>query len=166
MKRFLFFPFLIFNFSFLVSLSQVWYFGNGAGIKFSNGGVQPMHDGKIYTNEGCSAGYDEKGNLLFYTDGVTVWDNHHSILDNGIGLNGNYSTSQSALVVPKPGNKNLFYIFTADTSGGAKGVCYSTVAISLNAVISKNQKLFSPSCEKLAAVYHSNGKDVWVIAHQ
>ncbi len=163
MKSFL--SFFFFLFFFLFSFSQVWYFGYGAGIKFENGNVAALHDGKISTNEGCSAAYDEKGDLIFYTDGVSVWDKDHRLYKNGEGLNGNNSSTQSALIVPKPGNKNLFYIFTSDTSAGGKGICYSLINATMNMIVSKNQKLFSPAAEKLTACFNKNGKDVWVITH-
>ena len=67
MKRFLAFFIFYFSFYLFLTAQQTWYFGNGAGIKFSKEGVQLLHDGKIYTNEGCSAAYNEKGELIFYS---------------------------------------------------------------------------------------------------
>ena len=166
MKHFFVFLFLIFNFLFLISFSQVWYFGNGAGIKFSGGNVIPLSDGKIFTNEGCSAGYNANGELLFYSDGITVWDRNHYVFKNGEGLNGNHSATQSALAVPYPGDENLYYLFTADTLAGGKGICYSVIDISKKLIVKKNQKLLYPATEKLAAVHSSDGKKNWVITHQ
>ncbi|MHB1146904.1 MAG: T9SS type B sorting domain-containing protein, partial [Lutibacter sp.] len=41
-----------------------------------------------------------------------VWNKNHQVMPNGTNLLGNPSSSQSAIIVPHPGNSNLFYIFT------------------------------------------------------
>lgn len=147
-------------------LSQTtWYFGNGAGVEFTGGGAKPVSGGKIFTNEGCSAAYDEYGNLLFYTDGRSVWSKDHRLLQNGEGLNGNFSSTQSALAVPKPGDLNTWYIFTADTLAGKNGICYSVVNVSAGKITEKNLGLLPIASEKLAATLHANGKDYWLLAH-
>ncbi|HEY4800484.1 MAG TPA: hypothetical protein VII99_15500 [Bacteroidia bacterium] len=159
------FAFLVFNFSFLISFSQIWYFGNGAGLKFTSSGVQPLFDGKIYTNEGCAVACDENGKLIFYTDGMSVWDSHHELLKNGTGLLGNHSSTQSALIVQKPQDENLFYVFTVDEKAGINGLCYTMIDRNANKVVQKNIRLLARASEKITAVMHQNGKEVWVIAH-
>ena len=97
-----------------------WYFGYNAGMQFDvNGGVTALENGKLKTNEGCATISDELGNLLFYTDGRTVYDRNHIAMPNGnysagTGLFGDPSSTQSAMIVPKPGNPNIYYIFTTD----------------------------------------------------
>lgn len=100
-----------------------WFFGNGAGLVFDvdNGTVSATADAAntINTNEGCSSISDPNGNLLFYTDGKTVWDANHQVMPNGdysndLGLLGDPSSTSSAVIVPKPGNPNQYYIFTVD----------------------------------------------------
>jgi gliding motility-associated-like protein len=97
-----------------------WYFGYNAGMLFDvNGNVTALEDGKLETNEGCSTISDELGNLLFYTDGRTVYDRNHTIMPNGnyfagTGLFGDPSSTQSAIIVPKPGDPNIYFIFTTD----------------------------------------------------
>lgn len=97
-----------------------WYFGRGAGLRFDAGGaVSILTGGQINTNEGCSSMSDSNGQLLFYTDGRTVWDRNHIIMPNGdygnnTGLLGDPSSTQSAIIVPKKGSPNIYYIFTVD----------------------------------------------------
>lgn len=162
------FSFLIFNFSFLLPAQQVWYFGNGAGLDFSSGKAKPIYDGKIFTLEGCATIGDEKGQLLFYTDGITVWNKFHRIMQNGEGLNGSRSSTQSALIVTQPEEKGKYFLFTTDEKAGKKGLCYSVIDISSGegVVIKKNILLLASSAEKITAVQHANGKDVWVITHE
>lgn len=158
------FLFFIFQLSTSISLAQIWRFGNGAGLEFSSGGTQAISGGAIYTNEGCSVMEDANGGLLFYTDGTTVWDNTNSII--ATGLNGNNSSTQSALIVKKPGEKNHFYIFTVDESAGSKGACYTVLDISKKIILKKNLPLLYPVTEKITATSNANGKDYWILFHQ
>ena len=97
-----------------------WFFGAGAGIHFdANGVVTSLTNGQIQTNEGCSSISNANGDLLFYTDGRTVWDRNHVIMPNGDyfggkGLFGDPSSTQSGIIVPKPNDPNTYYIFTVD----------------------------------------------------
>ncbi|TDX11252.1 T9SS type B sorting domain-containing protein [Flavobacterium sp. S87F.05.LMB.W.Kidney.N] len=100
--------------------ASVWYFGRNAGIKFNaDGSVTALKDGKLNTNEGCASIADSNGDLLFYTDGRTVWDKNHLVMPNadylgGTGLLGDPSSTSSAMIIPKPGNPKIYYIFTLD----------------------------------------------------
>ncbi|MFZ1516413.1 MAG: hypothetical protein WAT21_13480, partial [Saprospiraceae bacterium] len=111
------------------------------------------------------------------TDGITVWNKTHKIMENGINLFGHYSSTQSTLIVQKPGSDSLYFIFTTDAPDAPlpdtpnRGVCYSIVNINNNKgegkVISKNITLLKAlSTEKIAGVRHQNGKDVWIITPQ
>ena len=52
-----------------------WYFGENAGLKFGECGDPPTAvSGQLNTKEGSTSISDEDGNLLFYTDGITVYD--------------------------------------------------------------------------------------------
>lgn len=69
--------------------ASVWYFGNHAGLKFHpDGTVSALADGKLKTGEGCASIANSNGDLLFYTDGRTVWDKNHVVMPNGDYLGG------------------------------------------------------------------------------
>jgi hypothetical protein len=144
-----------------------WYFGSNAGITFNSGSPVALTNGVLNTTEGVATISDNSGNLLFYTDGVTVYHRFHGVMTNGFGLFGDMSSTQSSIIVQKPDEPNIYYIFTSDNDVGPNGICYSTVdmSIGLGEVISKNIQLKTPSCEKLCAVRHCNNQDVWVISH-
>lgn len=89
-----------------------WYFGQNAGINFSNGIPVALDDGVLNTPEGCSTISDSNGNLLFYTDGIDVWNKNHQLMPNGTGLLGSISSTQSGIIIPHPGNINLYYVFS------------------------------------------------------
>ena len=63
-----------------------WFFGERAGLIFSGCGNPPTAvSGKLNT-KGSTSISDEDGNLLFYTDGITVYDTNGDILQNGQNL--------------------------------------------------------------------------------
>ena len=82
---------------------NIWYFGKNAGIDFNSGVPVALKDGALSTREGCASICNAKGEILFYTDGISVWDRNHKIMPNGTGLNGDPSSTQSAIIVKKPG---------------------------------------------------------------
>ncbi|MGC4038693.1 MAG: gliding motility-associated C-terminal domain-containing protein [Chitinophagaceae bacterium] len=148
-----------------------WFFGDYNGLRFATGNPVTIQGGQNLAMEGASAISDKNGNLLFYTDGVTVWDRNHSIMLGGQSLAGGYgSSTQSCLIVPKTADGKQYYIFTTDQEGGLNGFEYSVVDLSLNnglgIIYVKNQLLMTPCSEKVTAVRHCNKKDYWVITHQ
>ena len=148
--------------------SAIWYFGDHAGLDFNSGAPVVLENGALNTAEGCATMADSRGNLLFYTDGVTVWGNDHLPMPNGTDLKGHSSSTQSAIIVPAPKNQDSYYIFTTyfQVQGG---LYYSEVDLSLHGgrgdVTKKNVLLQNPVTEKITAVKHQNGTDVWVIGH-
>ena len=151
-----------------------WYFGFGAGIRFdqASGNINVVDDGQLFTNEGCSSISDSEGNLLFYTDGITVYNALHNIMQNGTGLFGDPSSTQSGIIVPKPLDPDIYYIFTVDVQLQGEtvhnGFSYSEVDMSmdggLGAVTVKNVNLLTRSSEKISAVLKDCvDESVWIV---
>ena len=169
-KRLTIIFFLLFSaFCFSQNQTKFWYFGNNAGLDFNPGTPSVVTNGSLNTTEGCSAISDASGNLLFYTDGVSVWNKNNVVMPNGTGLLGDPSTTQSGLIVKKPGSVNLYYIFTLPAEG-VGDFNFSVVDMSLNAgngdITTKNTFIRSNVTEKLTAVHHCNGTDIWVMIHE
>lgn len=147
--------------------SNNWYFGNGAGISFAGGTVSVLTDGVTDAPEGVATISDKYGNLLFYTDGITIWNRQHHYMQHATHLPGHFSSTQSAIIVPQPGNDSLFYVFTVDAFGGIKGLQYTIVNMNwdngLGDVIQFPIQLLTPTCEKVTAIKHCNNKDIWII---
>ncbi|MBL4655998.1 MAG: hypothetical protein JKY33_09270, partial [Bacteroidia bacterium] len=154
-----------------------WYFGDKAGIKFENDTVIPQNQSTMFTWEGTATMSDRNtGDLLFYTDGDTIFNANHQAMPNGIKLLGNLSSTQSALIIPMPGNGDKYYVFTVDASSNNfpnDSVCaYSIVDMTLNGGLgdvipsTRNTTLFTPTSEHLIGVRHCNGRDYWVITHE
>jgi len=146
--------------------AAIWYFGDKAGLDFGGGTPINLAPSAMNTPEGSASISDKDGVLLFYTNGEVIWNRKHEIMDNGTGLNGNTSSTQSSLIVPHPGNDSLYYVFCVDYHGGSKGITYSIVNIKpnngLGRVTQKNRILAGLTTEKITAVLHCNNKDVWV----
>jgi hypothetical protein len=88
-----------------------WYFGRKAALNFNVNGNQSgpavLSNNVMITPEASATISDNSGNLLFYTNGVIVYNRNHQIMANGDGLNGDASACQIA-VVPLPGSDKLF----------------------------------------------------------
>jgi gliding motility-associated-like protein len=155
--------------SFAQKEGNVWYFGNNAGLDFSTGAARTITNGKLNTTEGCTSIADTDGGLLFYTDGITIWNKDHRVMANGTDLMGDPSSTQSGIIVPRPGHYSQYYVFTVDNVAQPNGFRYSVVDLAqdggLGMVIHKNELIQTPVTEKLTAVAHENGKDIWVIVH-
>lgn len=165
------------SFSFAQKQGNAWYFGEFAGLSFNSGAPVAVTNGQLTTNEGCASIADKKtGNVLFYTDGTSVWDRNNTQMPNGTsGLGGNSSSTQSGVIVPIPGSDSLYYIFTVDAQAGiyggsSGGANYNIVNMSLNGglgdVSTKFQVMLTPTTEKIAATASCDGKNIWVVIHQ
>jgi len=150
--------------------SSKWFFGYNCGLDFTTNPPTVIASPSFSSYEGGASMANAAGNLLFYTDGVTVWNSTHAVMANGSGLMGDNSSTQSSVIVKQPGSATLYFVFTLDDVGGPDGLRYSVVDMSLAAgsgsVTLKNIPLYAPSCEKLTAVKHCNGNDVWIISHE
>lgn len=172
------------NLSFGQKQGNIWYFGEGAGLDFNSGAPVPIIGGNIFPNpqalgeatiaEGSSSICDSTGALLFYSNGENIWNNNHQLMPNGDSLMGMYSSTHSSFIIPLPLSDSIFYVFTTDglERNLEDGLRYSIVNMCLDNGLGdvvlgqKNILLLDTVSEKLAAINHQNGKDVWLIAHK
>ena len=169
---------------YFVGIAQIptgtWYFGSSGGLTWCTtqaNGDPIATNGSLITEEGCAVMSDPNCNLLFYTDGMSVWNTNHTPMPNSMSssiggiLGGDNSSTQSAFVVQKPGSLSEFYVFTVDANIGPGGLKYSKIDMTLDGglgdVVSteKNVGLVTPCSEKINGTRHSNGTDYWVISH-
>lgn len=146
--------------------AEIWYFGRNAGMSFASGIPVPLTDGRLQSLEAATTVCDRKtGALLFYTNGVTVWDATHHVMQGGEALASDESSTQGALVVPVPGDDSSYYLFTVTVE-----MRYSIIDMRANgglgAVVTKDVLLFKPAAEKLTAAPHGNGRDYWVLTRE
>ena len=94
--------------------NKIWYFGNQAGMNFMTSPPTNLTNSNSQMNNltwACASISDANGNLLFYTNGITVWNQQHQIMANG-GYISPCAGYQSALIVKKPGNNSIYYIIS------------------------------------------------------
>ncbi len=147
-----------------------WRFGYDAGLDFTSGTPVPVVGSVMHSDEGVSSIADGNGNLLFYTNGVTVWDRNNNQMPNGFGLLGGQLTSarNQAIIAPDPADPNNYYIFCNDENENQfnAGVHYSKVEMALNGgngdVTLKNAVLCGTDQESMGGVVHDNGTDSWI----
>ncbi len=119
-----------------------WHFGNFNQISFNTGVPVFTTNSSINTFESSAAVSDESGNLLFYTMGARIWDRYGMEMPNANGLLGNGpfnggnpagSGRSNVQIVPHPGNRDQYFVFSAEpieTPGGK--VYYHLVDMSLH----------------------------------
>lgn len=119
--------------SFTKAIAQegnIWCFGSGVGLDFNSGNPVAFTTAMQFGSP-CASVADEQGNLLFYTNGVQVWNRQHQVMPNGNDLIvdpvlpppaqlnpphatnyiSNGSNPGAVMIVPMPEQKNLYYIF-------------------------------------------------------
>ena len=145
-----------------------WYFGSYAGLQFLNDTVHSLSGSAMWDNDNSSTICDPGGNLLFYTNSVTVWNKNHQVMVNGNDLMGSTTSGQCGIIVPLPGTSK-FYIFTNAPFNSYTGLSYSGVDMfwdhGQGMVTDKNIQLFSYTTEKLDAIFDSVSDSYWVVAH-
>lgn len=157
-----------------------WFFGQNVGLNFNNLQTRTASDGSSVTNlptvangpistiEGCFSISDKDGNFLMASDGSTVYNKNQNVMNNGTGLLGNSSSSQSGITFPVPGSTSKFYIISVNDAASLTGVHYSVVDLSLNgglgSVLTKNQTLLSgQTSENIMAIPNSSDDTYWLI---
>lgn len=133
-----------------------WYFFNNSGIRFDwcsdsvNNNTDIAIDNEAVQNAAFERDpaviSDKYGNLLLYTNGLTIWDRLHQPLPNanqiaGTGLGSDVYLNYNSLILPKPNDTDLYYVFTINTTGWfytstpsqeSPGLVYSIVDMNLN----------------------------------
>ncbi|MCK5822155.1 MAG: hypothetical protein KAH17_09715, partial [Bacteroidales bacterium] len=165
---------------------DIWYFGNQAGLDFSGDYPFPLTNSQMNAPAGCTSIADSSGNLLFYSNGSTVWNQNHEILINGTGLFGDSLATMSANILPYPGDSTKYYLFTNRRYPGADSSYYGghfyLLDFSVNHLGRIRQELSSHTpdeamtplaTEKFMAIPYgknadsTNGKaGYWILTHQ
>ena len=157
-------------------------FGYGARVNFSGPIPVGSSNAAINSNESTASVSDPTtGQLLFYTDGRTVWNANNQVMPNGANLLGGLfnSCTQGALIVPFPEDSRRYYLFTLEELEALtsfpvvdNGLRYSVVDMTLNGglgdvqVATLNTQLATDLTEKLIVISSSDIQGFWVIAHK
>ncbi len=149
--------------------SNIWYFGQNAGIDFNQQPPVALDNSIMVAQEGCVAISDQNGQILFYTDGSSVYVEDpvtlvHSEIATNIG--GDPDATQSVLATQFPTDQTLWYIFTNQAVHGTNTyeLKYSVFDLKANngtgGIIEQDVTLFTKGTERLT----SDGN--WVLMHE
>ncbi len=108
--------------------NRIWALGNTGGLDFSSGEPSTFRSNLTSTSEGSASVCDTAGNLLFYTNGSTIWNRAGNTMPHGINFTGGgnsltTSTTQGAVIVPVPDTPNKYYIFSLSAVSNCKLYC-------------------------------------------
>lgn len=93
--------------------NNIWAFGNQGGFDFNSGAPVPFTS-SIAANLGCASVADKNGNLLFYTNGLKIWNRNQNVMPNGNGLMNGTSFAfeyQNTVIVPCTSDTSRYYVF-------------------------------------------------------
>ncbi len=146
-----------------------WHY-SGNRYTYVNSSSLAVNYAQYLFSEGNATISDAQGGLLFYTDGMSVFDRNNNLMDNGDNLFGSGACAQPAIIVPMPGNVGKYYIFTTQNWYG-DNLYYSVVDMAQNSglgkVITKNIFIYAGVKEQVAAIRKPCGsEDFWIVTHQ
>ncbi len=108
---------------------NIWIFGNHIGFDFNSGSCVPFATPPTGMRNGYPAASvcNDKGELLFYTNGESVWNRNHQMMPNGEYLVKDANLPSAAgpsftyvsgaqgdgatIIIPMPDNPKRYYIF-------------------------------------------------------
>ena len=163
------------NTSFTQNQANIWYFPVFGGLDYNSG--KPKVIPSNVMGIGSAVMSDTLGNLLFYSGGRYINNKNLVPMKNGDSLIGDDPLStQRVLIVQQPESDHLYYVFFVGrgpfTNTSLFGLWYNVVDMDgdngLGEVIVKNVFIDAAwdAEEKLFAVKHANGKDVWIITRK
>jgi hypothetical protein len=161
-----------------------WYFGNYGSIDFSSGApvqtntaltknsiqAETVYSGQLPYISATVSLSDSSGNLLFYSNGVSVWNNNHQKISSSpiFGIS-DISASSGICYVPYPEHPGKYFIAGVypNFDQTPSGVRFVLVDLPANGVhpFQEFQHASLPTrfSQFLTVVPHCNGTDYWII---
>lgn len=103
---------------------------------------------------------DAAGNLVLYSDGVSLWNGIHAQVANSTGL-----ISGNVLIEKQPGSSNIYYLFIASTAGLYYSIIDMSLAAGQGSITTKNALIaaYPNGTNGINGVRHCNGSDFWIV---
>ncbi len=170
---------------FLHSFSQhkeanIWYLGFRGGLDFNSGEpvVTPYSYASSYGGfQGNAVQCDTSGVVLFYSEGVHIYNRERNIMLNGEDLaGGDPISSQRVLIVQQPDHDNIYYVFIVGRGPGStssySGLWYNIVDMEKDGTLGEvvQRDVFIPAAydarNLLFSLKHKNQHDIFIITHK
>jgi len=154
-----------------------WYFGLKAGLNFQSNPPAVLLDAGLGSQGGMAVISDSLGQLLFYSNGYSIYNRNHTLMLNG----GNLLVVSGAFLhtvyaAPFIEDKNLYYVFTIASNPftGVFGLLYSVVDMRLDnglgGVVAGQKNLPVPGGDivkfAIFGTKHENKKDFWLLTQE
>ena len=176
-----------------IAQNTVWYFGaanslaTSYGLDFSAGGapVQRNYEGVLDYYESVSVVSNNDGDVLYYTDGIELYDASNTQMMGSPAPDGKLkgtqdgtsgSSVQGAYSLLKPGSTSEYFLFTSQAiDGAANGLRVNridmnrpgngTPAAPLGELVTADSLLRPTGTEMMTAYGNCGSDSVWVITH-
>ena len=161
-----------------------WYFGQRVIMDFGvSGNSMPTFTynsasatTEPFANEGTTTVSDQNGNIVFWTNGLTIWDKSGNVMQNSTGLTGASSATQAVASFPMNTARTKYGVVSNSAQGetGFGELYFSTVDTTLNsgkgAVTTKNVQMGGStlngySSEALNAMPNGDGTGYYVFTY-
>ncbi|HEU5165331.1 MAG TPA: hypothetical protein VFU29_07320, partial [Chitinophagaceae bacterium] len=160
---------------------NTWFFGYHSGLDFNTAPptflTNPLIEADeppYYTSSIC----DSSGNLLFFTDGIKVWNTSRVEMPKPPGRwPWGIDDQVLPLICPYPENDSLYYLFTVGGGGGLNTGKFLFTTINMAANGKAGEIVYPPSPGSanyftvladnasfmLAGTAHCNQRDTWIV---
>lgn len=154
---------------------NIWYFGGNCGLDFNNADVRVINGSKLNSKEACATFCDEKGEVILYSDGVSIWNKNHKKINDNQLVKGNQSSTQGVLILPSGFyniGKQYIHIYTTINLGFQNGLNKYTIEFDYNypdsSKIIASENIALNTSEKLSAfpIINQYGYKDYLIAFQ
>jgi len=159
-----------------------WYFSStykGFFFDFNTNSISVTSNHAPLSYEGCGVAADPTtGNILFYSDGITVFDKNNIPMSNGSGLLGDITCTTNGIPCPVPGIINKYYLFYNSANSPNAGTIYysiidmslpgnGTISLPLGDIVStqKNIQVATSTSEGFSIIPNPNGA-FWLLSTQ
>jgi uncharacterized protein (TIGR02145 family) len=162
-------------FGFSQGETNIWYFGAWAGLDFNSGTPVALNNSAMWAGRSTISVSDSTGSLLFYSDGLRVFNRHHILMPNSLGMDGN--AWQPVFSVKNLQNDSLYFLFTVDyhyNHGFLNyyGLRYSVLNMTIGGGLGdidpmqKNRKIYGGrnASQALTGTRHKNNKYAWIVS--
>ena len=155
-----------------------WWFEITLHLKFTGDSAQVIDTyqmgQKFHSADNNACISDANGNFLFYSNGVAIFNANLDTMPNGqlTGIFPGHIEAAQNIIIPRPEHSDRYYVVVPGHFYTNTGLWYSEVDMTLDNGLGdvipgqSNILLHNLVSEKVTAVFHANGKDVWIITHE
>jgi hypothetical protein len=137
-----------------------WIFGRNNWYYFGSGSIQKINTStQINTREGSDSISDDNGNLLYYTDGINIYNSSNTTVVSNLG--GSDQSFQSGNIVQDTYNTNNYWVFGIRNWLTASNL--SWVKLNSSSVVQLSGTVSGNYAEVLTTTSHSDIDKFWLV---